>query len=398
MPATESLINNLNSAARNRENTVVELLCDLIRARSVNPPGDESRPAAVVEAFLNNLGITCKKYEATPGRTNLIACIGNPGGQRLLLPLHLDTVPAGNGWISDPFDPRVEHGTVTGRGAVDDKGPLAAVLLAIEILLAGEHDLAGELVLIAAADEEAGNQMGMDYLLKEGLIHGDWALVPDIGHAMTGLDIAEKGVCIIEIECRGIAAHGSRPKLGANAILALAELLAEIEIWEPEARHPLLGKPTANVGIISGGSAPNMVADYARAEIDCRYLPGMNSSEVLAQIRELAYRVADRRREISFNLKVTTDWGPSQVDPDNPIVEAIRDISPKITGRPVELIGLGGATFCKSCLSAGIPAVGFSPGSAEAAHTAEESIEIRELTDFATLTAALAIELLGTKS
>jgi len=396
LPVTDADIDRLIAAAESREAKLVGLTCDLIRARSVNPPGDERRPAKVVEAFLEELGVESRKYEADPGRTNLIAAIGRAGGPRLLVPLHLDTVPAGDSWGEEAFEPRAEHGLIVGRGAVDDKGPLAATLVAMEILLADGEPLAGELVLVAAADEERGNQAGMDHLVGEGLIRGDWALVPDIGHSMAALDIAEKGVAFIEIECRGRAAHGSTPEQGVNAVLALAELLAEIEAWAPEERHPLLGRPTANVGEVHGGSAPNMVPDLARAKLDCRYLPGMNAGDVLGQFRELARRVADRREGISFEFRVFTDLAPSEVDASSPIVDAVREIAPKVTGRTVELIGMGGATFCKSCLAAGVPAVGFAPGHEGAAHTAGESVEVRELVQFAAFLAALARHLLGT--
>lgn len=398
MAVADAVIHQLVEAAESREAAVVELLCDLIRARSVNPPGDEHRPAGVVESFLQPLGVKPEKHELKPGRTNLIASIGRTGGKRLLVPLHLDTVPAGDSWGEEAFEPRAEHGLVIGRGSVDDKGPLASTLVAMEMLLSAGHRLCGELVLIAAADEECGNAMGMDYLISRGLVRGDWALVPDIGHSMTALDVAEKGVTFIEIECRGRAAHGSTPRKGVNAILALAELLAEIEAWEPETRHPLLGRPTASVGQVSGGSAPNMVADVATAKIDCRYLPGMTAADVIGQIRELAHRVSDRRPGTTFELRTLTEWGPSEVDASSPIVSAVRSLGPRITGRPVELIGMGGATFCKSCLAAGVPAVGFAPGSSEAAHTAGESIEIRQLVQFAAFVAALALDLLGAES
>jgi acetylornithine deacetylase/succinyl-diaminopimelate desuccinylase family protein len=398
LPVEDAAIDRLIEVAESREARITELLCDLIRARSVNPPGDEHRPAAVVEKFLSDIKVRARRHEAAPGRTNLIASIGKPGGRRLLLPLHLDTVPAGDAWGEAAFEPKVEHGLVVGRGAVDDKGPLAATLVAMEMLRAEKRQLDGELVLVAAADEECGNEKGMDYLVGEGLIRGDWALVPDIGHSMTALDVAEKGVCFVEIECRGRAAHGSTPHLGVNAVLALAEFLAEVETWEPETRHPLLGKATANVGTISGGSAPNMVPDRATARIDCRYLPGMTSGDVLGQLRELARRVAARREGATFDLELTVDWAPSEVDASSPIVNAVRELAPKITGRTVNLIGMGGATFCKSCLAAGVPAVGFGPGAAGAAHTAGESVEVRELVQFAAFVSALAVHLLGVRS
>lgn len=383
------------AAAQERENRIAELACQLIRAESVNPPGNESLPAAVVEKFLKSAGIPCQRHEAAPSRTNLIASFGKSGGKRLLVPLHLDTVPSPESWGPEAFRGRVEGGLIIGRGAVDDKGPLAAVLMAMEILKSESAGLGGELVLVAAADEERGSALGMEFLVRQGLVRGDWALVPDIGHSMGAVDVAEKGVAFLEAECRGRAAHGSRPSDGANAILALAELLAEVEAWEPADRHPLLGRPTANVGQISGGTAPNMVPDRATARIDCRYLPGMSSARVLLTFEELARRVSGRREGISFSFRLLNDQPPSEVDPSSPLVEAVRRIAPRITGRPVELLGLGGATLCKQCLAAGIPAAGFGPGSAAAAHSAGESVEVRELVHFAAFVAALARGLLG---
>ncbi len=321
MPSDEADIQRLVEAAARREEQLVRLLCDLIRARSVNPPGDEARPAAVVEKFLAGLGVKPERYEAEPGRTNLIATIGTPGGKRLLVPVHLDTVPAGDAWGEEAFQPRAEHGLVIGRGAVDDKGPLAAALVAAELLLDLPEKLAGELVIVAAADEECGNEKGMNFLARKGLLRGDWALVPDIGHSMTAADVAEKGVTFVEVECRGRSAHGSTPELGVNAVLALAELFAEIEAWEPAARHPLLGRPTANVGMISGGSAPNMVPDRAVAKVDCRYLPGMTAGDCLGALRDLGRRVAGRRPGASFEFRTLTDWPPSEVAASSPIVE-----------------------------------------------------------------------------
>jgi acetylornithine deacetylase/succinyl-diaminopimelate desuccinylase-like protein len=141
-----------------------------------------------------------------------------------------------------------------------------------------------------------------------------------------------------------------------------------------------------------------MVADRALARIDCRYLPGTTSADVLGSLRELARRVAARREGAEFQLRVTTDWVPSEVDTSSPIVSAVREIAPLVTGRTVELMGMGGATFCKSCLAAGVPAVGFGPGSAGAAHTAGESVEVRELVQFAAFVAALARHMLGVRT
>jgi len=117
----------------------------------------------------------------------------------------------------------------------------------------------------------------------------------------------------------------------------------------------------------------------------------------LVEMAEFQARVEDlaAAEGVVFDLKISTDLPPTEVDASSPIVAAVREVAPRITGRTVDLIGLGGATFCKSCLAAGVPAVGFGPGSMGAAHSAGESIEVRELVQFAAFTAALAARMLG---
>ncbi|MCX5682534.1 MAG: M20/M25/M40 family metallo-hydrolase, partial [Planctomycetota bacterium] len=141
-------------------------LADLIRARTVNPPGDEFRAAKVLTDFCSRHGIPFETFEKLPGRTNVVARIG-AGRPRICVPIHFDTVPAGDGWTSDPFEPVVRDGRMIGRGTKDNKGPMAGLMLAARYLKQHEADLPGQLIFIGAADEEAGSALGMKYLLEE---------------------------------------------------------------------------------------------------------------------------------------------------------------------------------------------------------------------------------------
>ena len=160
---------------------LVELTCQLIRARTENPPGRESLAARVVETYLKALDIPYTLHEKEPERTNIVARVGhlstkvqsssggNPpkpafersegtkkvqaAGPSLLVACHLDVVPAGDGWETDPFEPLVKDGRVYGRGATDNKGQMAACMVLARFLKEHERQLQGEFILIGAADE-----------------------------------------------------------------------------------------------------------------------------------------------------------------------------------------------------------------------------------------------------
>ena len=100
---------------------LIDLLARLVAARTENPPGNETVAAAVLADYFDRYGIRHESHEAAPGRTNILGYVGS-GGKRLFLPGHLDVVPAGDGWTTDPFGPVVRDGRMYGRGVSDDKG------------------------------------------------------------------------------------------------------------------------------------------------------------------------------------------------------------------------------------------------------------------------------------
>src|SRR3972149_308931 len=117
----------LHGYLQSRRGETLELLKLLIAARTENPPGDEERAAQVVRDYLSAKGISFEEHAREPGRTNLIASVGS-GAPVLLTACHLDTVPAGEGWDTDPFEAVEKNGLIIGRGACDNKGPMAAAL------------------------------------------------------------------------------------------------------------------------------------------------------------------------------------------------------------------------------------------------------------------------------
>ena len=147
----------------------LELLRDLIRFDTTNPPGNEEACVAFVEALLRDHGIESERYEQTPGRPNLVARhAGSNGGHPLVLYGHVDVVTtAGQQWSRPPFSGELVDGYVWGRGALDMKGGVAMLVSAFLRAARERIELPGDVILVVLADEEAGGDLGARYLAKQ---------------------------------------------------------------------------------------------------------------------------------------------------------------------------------------------------------------------------------------
>ena len=378
-----------------REKELVELLSRLVAACTENPPGNERLAASVLVEFFRRHGIPYEVYEAEPGRTNVIGRVGSAGGN-LLLAGHLDVVPAGDGWTTPPFKATLRDGRIYGRGVLDNKGPTAAVALA-GACLESCFDLRGTVVLAGVADEERGSKLGIEYLMREGKLKVDYAIIPDIGGRMEQIDIAEKGLLQVEIISHGRQAHGATPEKGVNAIWNLIAVLNRVrERGLPQAEHSLLSPPTVNLGMVSGGAAPNIVPATASAVLDIRFLPSQTAEEIRHYLDVILRETAAEMAGGHFELKEISTLPPTEVPEESPLVELLRASVAEITGRKARTVGIGGATVTKQLITRGIEAVGFGVGDAGVAHMANENVEIAELTAFAQVIALAAVRLLGT--
>lgn len=394
---------------------LVELTCQLIRARTENPPGRESLAARVVETYLKALDVPYTLHEKEPERTNIVARVGPfstkvqrpnpPVGAihklplQLLVACHLDVVPAGDGWETDPFEPLVKDGRVYGRGATDNKGQMAACMVLARFLKEHEPQLQGEFILIGAADEERGSRLGLEYLLEECGLTADYAVIPDVSYGMKKIDVAEKGALFLEVTSHGRQAHGSRPEEGINAIWNMMDFLQELKTLSFTCtHHPLFTPPTLNLGTIQGGAARNVVPGKCQAGIDIRHLPGESKEEILERVRGIIKRVEKKNPQAHFELKIDSYLEPSSVNADNPLVGLLKRHTEAVMGLSPELTGLSGATVTKQLLQKGITAVGFGPGSEKEAHVANESIDVQQLADFVEIMALVCMELLGKNS
>lgn len=391
---------------------IIELTSAFVRERTVNViseklpehpylkiRGEEYRVAEIVKRELDQAGIPYEEYALMEGRPNIIASLGKKNSPRsLLMPGHMDVVPAGDGWDSDPYEVFEKDGRLYGRGTSDNKGQLAAIIIAGQILkeLGLDQQLDGELLIGALSDEEAHDADGIDYgigyLVDNDLIKPSMALIPDIGENMAFIDVAEKGRLVIKVIAIGKQAHGASPERGINAIYMMSKLLTRLEnLRFTYVEHPLLGAPTMNLGEIQGGAAPNIVPGKCHIFLDIRSVPGMTKEQML---QELQHEI-DQIDGGKFEMETISAAPAHAVDPDNDIVKAIQAESESVLGIIPQIFGIGGGTYAKKLVLNGVTAVGWGPGDDSTFHVANEYIDVQQLFDFAQLACLISVRLLG---
>jgi acetylornithine deacetylase/succinyl-diaminopimelate desuccinylase-like protein len=312
---------------------VTDLLQRLIRIDTVNPPGNETSAAELLREYLEPNGVACELYARVPERANLVARIAGAGdGPRLAFLSHTDTVLAdASEWQLDPWSGELREGEVWGRGALDMKGQVAASAVALASLARDGFEPAGDLIFIAAADEEVGAGFGLSWLCQEHAeaVRAEYALnegggdrLEFGGHVLYVCATAEKMSSPFRLRVHGRSGHASMPGIADNALLKAAKLVERLGELEPEPRlepeaeaflaaasgaeapaardalaaaremHPLgaeLLEPllamTVAPTMIEASKQRNVIPAQCEVTVDCRLLPGQGQPEAEQIIR-----------------------------------------------------------------------------------------------------------------
>jgi succinyl-diaminopimelate desuccinylase len=379
------------------ESEVVRLCRRLVQFETVNPPGNELACARFVSSYLEASGFSTEVFVHTASRGSVVARLHGSGGlPGLLLCGHLDVVPTGDAqWPHDPFGGVVEDGAVWGRGAADMKGGDAAILLSARVVAETGRQLRGDLVLAFTAGEE-GEQLGAS-LIAERLegepLHA--IIIPE--PTSNQVCIAEKGTLWLEITTNGRAAHGSTPEQGHNAIVMMMGVLdglARLEtLWRGE--DPLLGPPTCNIAMISGGTKPNMVPDRCVATVDLRTLPGKRHDVIVADIGRWLEGTGVVPDGYGASVRVINDRAAVSGAVDHPAVRRFCGVVATVTGVSAAPAGV---PYCTdgAVLAPGLnaPLIIYGPGSLEQAHRIDEHVEIGKMVEACEVLSAAALEFL----
>lgn len=341
------------TAAAGLEAESVELLQRLIRHDTVNPPGDERELQEELLEMLGGAGFECELLAAEPERPNLIARLRGAGDGPVLAYLgHVDTVKADPAeWTHDPWGGDLADGWVWGRGALDMKGQVAAELAAaLSLARSGWRPERGELLLVITADEETGGDLGARWLCENHpdevrcdfvVNEGGGAVVSNGDRRLYTLSVGEKGIFRVRLRVSGEAGHASMPRIGDNALLKLAPLLAGLAEQPPAEPHreglaflsafygedyegaegmraglerlradepllaaflaePMLGI-TVTPTIARSGEKANVIPSAGEALIDARVPPGHGADDAEAAIRAL---LGDGDYELAFSEAV----------------------------------------------------------------------------------------------
>jgi acetylornithine deacetylase len=370
---------------------VLPLLADLVAVDSVNPslvPGGagERAAAAHVAGWAREAGLDVEVLERTPGRPSVVVrARGTGGGRSLLLCGHLDTVTVEG--MRDPR-PRLEGDRYHGRGAYDMKAGVVAALLACRE--AAALGLAGDVVVAAVADEEHAS-LGVQEVLEH--VRADAAIVTE----PTELEVvvAHRGFVWAEIEVTGVAAHGSRPHLGVDAIVKSGPVLSGIGALDAAlgARtHPLLGRGSVHASLIRGGEELSSYPARCVTGIERRTLPGETGADIEAELAALLDRCRAADPALVAEQRTLLVREPFAIDPGDPLVGVVRDAAAATLGAPPPVSGASYWADAAFIAAAGIPTVMFGPAG-EGAHAAEEWVSVESTAAVARTLVAVAREL-----
>ncbi len=399
----------------------VRIFQRLVRIDSTNPPGNEMRIALEIENFLKGFGVECDIHQFGDNRSNLVATLNrNFKGINVLYNGHMDTVPIANedDWNHHPLSGDIVDGILYGKGAVDMKSGLTAMVIALSIIKKLKLPVSGNLILNAVAEEESGGLLGtkwcVDNLLRD--IKCDFAVVgePTDFHPLPrAIVVGEKGSFQVKITVNGVGCHASVPFNGINPILILGDILQhldEIHDFMPKIDPPIpidvlrelvstdvvdpyienlissVRSLTGAVTMFSGGVKENTIPSSCEAIVDFRTLPNHNVENILKAleklIKYLGYSKSDDSTGTSVSLEIYKSTDPSYFYEwkDSEYLKKMREAITKSYGSPpcyflspasADAEFLRNTGWCKKTVS-------FGPGRFLNAHAKNECIEISD--------------------
>ena len=408
---------------------VTQLLQELIRVDTTNPPGNETRAAELLRDYLQPHGVECELYARVPERANLVARIrGRGDGPTLLFLSHTDVVLADAAeWQLDPFGGELRDGEVWGRGALDMKGQVAAEAVAIASLAREGFEPSGDLIFAATADEEVGAGFGAQWLCEAHpeVVRADYCInegagdrIELAGRTFWVYSTAEKMSAPFRLRVNGRSGHASMPAIADNALVKAAPLISKLGAYHPE-RH-LIPEVEAAVEIVTGWKpdSPDAVLERAReigstfAEmieplLSMTLTPTMASAsqkrnvvpaicDVIVDSRLLPGQTVDEQQAIvrgilgggDYELESLEAHGGTRSPVESPLREAIQsfvgEIDPEASALPICVAGFTDSHWFRQAF--GTVSYGFFPArtmdvntAARLIHSADERVPVDDL-------------------
>jgi succinyl-diaminopimelate desuccinylase len=325
-------------------------------------------------------GISCRVTELDGKPLNVVAEIG-AGPRAIVLNSHVDTVPPGDPalWHTDPLTPVEKDGMIYGRGAMDAKGCLTAMIVAFEELARRSDGPPGRVILMAVGAEERGG-VGTKTEVARGL-KADAAIVGESTHLVPM--VAHKGVLRLEVEVSGRAAHASDPEAGVNAIVAMGPIIMALDELAGKVRQrseAYTGKASLVISTISGGIALNVIPASCLISIDRRVLPAETEADATREIVEAVDGAIAATTGARAQVRKVRFVSPASTNPKESIVTAAERAASAVLGRPIRAAGFSATCDMTHLINGGgIPTVILGPGDIRVAHQVNEHIAIDQM-------------------
>jgi succinyl-diaminopimelate desuccinylase len=376
----------------------IAFLRDLVRAPSINPPGDVTEAVAVCERPLVAAGFSVRTLAHEPGKPNIVAEWGAGDGPALCFNAHLDVVPTGDesAWSHPPFAAEIADGRVYGRGAGDDKASVTAQVMGAIALARSGIPLRGRLLVTEVADEETSGAGALHLIAAAGL-RPDGVIIGE--QTLNRVAVGEKGTAGVEIVVSGRTAHGALPWEGANAIEGMARVITalgqELQPRLTERTHPYFMPSSASVNMIEGGVKTNVVPDRCVISVDRRLIPGEDPVATTAEIRAIAEEAIAGVPGIEVQVIPAADkFAATMSDPEGSLARAMLAAN-AFLGLSTELTGFSMASDGRHFAVAGYPTIIYGPGDPRLAHVPDEWIGIDEVLEATRAYALAALAILG---
>lgn len=408
MPTTdaETLLNSVDTDA------MLDLAQEMVRIPSFKT--EESDLARFLAEFLGSRGYDVELQEVDPGRFQTIATLkGAGGGKSLMLNGHIDMDPLAMGWNRDPWTPSIEGNRIFGGGIRNMKAGVASMITAAEAVRLSGTTLKGDLILACVVGELQGG-VGTSHLVRNGPL-ADIAVVPE-PFGSENVVTVHAGVLEMAVHVLGNSRHISRKEEAVDAIANMCKAVPAIGnvdfTYEPRADLP--GLPRINVGAIIGGRGrdydlrgPNFVSDFCTVIVDVRYLPGMTSQSVKADIARALDAIAADDPDFRYEIEMPPDprhkvfrvvMEPFDLPRDEYILQSVQRHYRTVTGGDPK--GLGAVlpysyTGDDTChlWQAGVPCLLFGPGGGSESDTIpDEYIRISDMEQVAKVLSLTALD------
>jgi len=371
-------------------------LAALVAINTENPPGHELEAAHHLKVLLEAEGFDLSLSEYKPGRVNVIATLANGPGPTFAFNTHIDTVPAGEGWSTDPFVLHEADGKLYGRGSCDAKGPMVAMIEATRMLIACREAWSGTLMAVFTADEEIASEGAKHYVAHQPP-HIDFAVIgePTSNAAFT----AHKGSLRPLVRVHGVTAHSGTPHLGENAIYRAGQLLGLIEQHHETSVkchcHALVGEASLTVTRINGGHADNVLPGACDLLLDRRMVPGESEEAVKAEIEQLLALANERFGLRAEVLKyIPTTGGATETAQSEPIVQASLAACREHNHGNAGPFGFQGGCDLVHFRSLGTTGTVIGPGTLAVAHKPDEFVPIDEFIAASLIYRDIALQML----